>query len=85
VFHTRCWKAQERCRVEVPEYREIKPGHRIACHFPEERTVLGEVKGSSASSGLMGADEVLVTAVDSPVTGAVATPPTGAEFADPTG
>ena len=83
VFHTRCWKVQDRCRVEVPEYREIVPGHRIACHFPEERTVLGEVKGSAASAGLMGADEVLVTSVDSPVTGAVVTPPTGAEFADP--
>jgi oligopeptide/dipeptide ABC transporter ATP-binding protein len=34
VFHTRCWKAQEKCSVEVPEFREIAPNHKIACHYP---------------------------------------------------
>jgi len=38
VFSTRCFKAQDRCRVEVPELREIEPDHVIACHFPEVRT-----------------------------------------------
>jgi peptide/nickel transport system ATP-binding protein len=42
VFHTRCWKAQEQCRVEVPVLRELRPGHEVACHFPEEKKVLGE-------------------------------------------
>jgi oligopeptide/dipeptide ABC transporter ATP-binding protein len=37
VFHTRCFKAQERCKLEVPAFREVAPGHAIACHFPEER------------------------------------------------
>ena len=60
VFHTRCWKVQDLCRVEVPVFREISPGHQIACHFPEERTALGEVKGSAASIGLPGASEALV-------------------------
>jgi oligopeptide/dipeptide ABC transporter ATP-binding protein len=40
VFHTRCWRAEDRCRVEIPLVREIKPEHYIACHFPEERSIL---------------------------------------------
>ena len=56
VFHTRCWKAQEECRVEVPPLRELAPGHLVACHFPELRTVLGEVQGSAASAGIPGVD-----------------------------
>jgi len=39
VFHTRCYKAQERCKLEVPEFRELSPGHAIACHFPEAKPV----------------------------------------------
>jgi oligopeptide transport system ATP-binding protein len=31
VFHPRCPIAIDRCRVEVPELREIRPGHRAAC------------------------------------------------------
>jgi peptide/nickel transport system ATP-binding protein len=34
VFHTRCFQAQERCRVEVPQLAEMAPGHHVACHFP---------------------------------------------------
>ena len=34
-FRTRCWKAQEKCRVEIPTLYEISPKHQIACHFPE--------------------------------------------------
>jgi oligopeptide/dipeptide ABC transporter ATP-binding protein len=39
VFHTRCYKAQEQCKVEVPAFREVAPGHAIACHFPEAKPV----------------------------------------------
>ena len=31
-FHPRCPIAEERCRVEVPELREIEPGHWVSCH-----------------------------------------------------
>ena len=34
-FHTRCPFAQDVCRAEVPEMRELAPGHFAACHFPQ--------------------------------------------------
>jgi oligopeptide/dipeptide ABC transporter ATP-binding protein len=37
-FNTRCPHAQERCRTEVPEWREMSSGHHVACHFSEELT-----------------------------------------------
>jgi peptide/nickel transport system ATP-binding protein len=38
VFNTRCWKAQDKCRTEVPQLLQIgkDPSHRIACHYPED-------------------------------------------------
>ena len=35
-FHTRCPNATERCKCEVPVYREYEPGHFAACHLLEE-------------------------------------------------
>ncbi|ADG81666.1 ABC transporter ATP-binding protein [Thermincola potens] len=32
-FAPRCKKAMEICRVQRPEYREIKKGHLVACHL----------------------------------------------------
>jgi len=31
VFHPRCVKAIDGCKKNVPEFREIKPGHWVAC------------------------------------------------------
>ena len=33
-FHTRCWKAQERCRTEEPLLEPKEGGNLAACHFP---------------------------------------------------
>ena len=35
VFNTRCPIAQERCSLEVPAFRELSPGHWVACHFAD--------------------------------------------------
>jgi len=32
-FHTRCPYAVERCRLESPVLREVKPGQMVACHL----------------------------------------------------
>jgi len=32
-FHTRCPYAVERCRVETPALREVRPGQFVACHL----------------------------------------------------
>jgi oligopeptide transport system ATP-binding protein len=36
VFHTRCPIAVEECVSIVPEFREIRPGHFVACHLADE-------------------------------------------------
>jgi peptide/nickel transport system ATP-binding protein/oligopeptide transport system ATP-binding protein len=40
-FHTRCWKVQEICRTQEPPLVELSPGHRVACHLPENSAVPG--------------------------------------------
>jgi oligopeptide/dipeptide ABC transporter ATP-binding protein len=37
-FHTRCPYAFDRCRVEEPAMREVRPGHHVACHLREVDT-----------------------------------------------
>ncbi|MFH8338585.1 ABC transporter ATP-binding protein [Streptomyces sp. AM6-12] len=45
-FRTRCWKARERCALEVPAlavpavFREGPAAHDSACHFAEEKRVV---------------------------------------------
>jgi oligopeptide transport system ATP-binding protein len=33
-FRTRCPRAADKCAEEVPQPRELAPGHLVACHFP---------------------------------------------------
>ena len=33
-FHTRCKYATEKCSKERPEWRELRPQHFVACHYP---------------------------------------------------
>jgi oligopeptide/dipeptide ABC transporter ATP-binding protein len=34
-FHTRCVYAIERCQLDVPQLREVRPGHMVSCHLRE--------------------------------------------------
>ncbi|MFQ6170027.1 ABC transporter ATP-binding protein [Oryzobacter sp. R7] len=45
-FHTRCWKAQEKCSVEEPQLVPRADGrgeHLSACHFAEPRVIVETV------------------------------------------
>ncbi|MBA2665964.1 MAG: ATP-binding cassette domain-containing protein [Trueperaceae bacterium] len=44
-FHPRCRYAKDRCTVDEPALREIRPGHRVACHFAEELDLQGVAVG----------------------------------------
>jgi len=33
VFHTRCAQCMEICKKAKPEWKEVKPGHYVACHL----------------------------------------------------
>ncbi|MET0866133.1 MAG: ABC transporter ATP-binding protein, partial [Nakamurella sp.] len=36
-FHTRCpWRQPTRCDTDRPELLELRPGHRVACHYATE-------------------------------------------------
>lgn len=36
VFHTRCANCMKVCQHKVPELKEVKPGHVVACHLYDE-------------------------------------------------
>lgn len=40
-FHPRCRYAVDICQEKTPEFREIKPGHFVACHLAEELQLRG--------------------------------------------
>ncbi len=35
-FHTRCFFAEDKCKMEIPEWRQLTPNHSVACHFAEK-------------------------------------------------
>jgi oligopeptide/dipeptide ABC transporter ATP-binding protein len=35
-FHTRCAYAQDRCKMEIPQWRKLDHDHSVACHFADE-------------------------------------------------
>jgi oligopeptide/dipeptide ABC transporter ATP-binding protein len=43
-FHPRCPYAQEKCKSEIPEWKEHRPGHFAACHFADTLTLKGALK-----------------------------------------
>lgn len=50
AFHPRCRYAQDRCRQEVPQWRQTSSGAGVACHFAEELELIGvdQVLGGQA-------------------------------------
>ncbi len=40
-FHPRCRYAEDRCKTEVPEFREISPQHFVACHLAQKLELAG--------------------------------------------
>ena len=40
-FHSRCRYCTEKCAQEAPEYKELEPGHFVACHRSEELKLRG--------------------------------------------
>ena len=51
-FHTRCFKAQDRCSVDDPELIDRPDGagaHRSACHFAEPRVIVETVDVSGVA------------------------------------
>lgn len=48
-FHPRCPFAVDRCRVETPELRELRPGHQVACHRAEELDLPGIARAGAVA------------------------------------
>lgn len=47
-FHPRCrYSDGERCTREIPELREVEPGHMVRCHYAESLNLVG-VNGAAA-------------------------------------
>ena len=40
-FHPRCRYCTEKCSQAIPEYKELEPGHFVACHRAEELKLRG--------------------------------------------
>ncbi|MFF7336299.1 ABC transporter ATP-binding protein [Streptomyces sp. NPDC008163] len=71
-FRTRCWKAQERCELEVPllavpavfQDVDTPARHPSACHFAEEKRVVPPEGTLDAVPGEGGQDEAAARAAD---------------------
>jgi oligopeptide transport system ATP-binding protein len=51
-FHPRCPWVQDVCKVDLPQLREITPGHFAACHFAEPgKTTIQFDRGTRSDAG----------------------------------
>lgn len=51
-FHPRCPFAEDRCRTETPQLRELAPGHHVSCHRAEELDLdgIGDLESGGAGA-----------------------------------
>ena len=87
VFHTRCFQAQERCRLEKPTLDEVSPGHRVACFFPVSDLPKGVVIHGADSGFTEQPDRVVLppSEVIADVEGAGSSRPTSVDYVDTPG
>jgi oligopeptide transport system ATP-binding protein len=50
VFHPRCPLAVEQCVKVVPEFREVRPGHFVACHLADDQGTSMILEGTVLAS-----------------------------------
>jgi oligopeptide transport system ATP-binding protein len=50
VFNTRCPLAQRVCFEDVPEYRQVRPGHFVACHLVTVDGPAPDLAGNAATN-----------------------------------
>jgi peptide/nickel transport system ATP-binding protein len=62
-FRTRCPRAVDRCATEVPEPRELAPGHLVACHFPMTGPAPAGAAGAEAGGTVVSGPGVSGTGV----------------------
>ncbi|MEU5821071.1 dipeptide ABC transporter ATP-binding protein [Streptomyces sp. NPDC047803] len=86
-FHTRCWKATEICGTTEPPLLQLKTGHQVACHHPENAP--DQAPGEQVLAGAREAVELMtVTKAEPSGTAEVPEPaeaPESAEAPEPEG
>ncbi|WP_405900010.1 dipeptide ABC transporter ATP-binding protein [Streptomyces sp. NBC_00727] len=63
-FHTRCWKATEICGTTEPPLLQLKTGHQVACHHPENAP--DQAPGEQVPAGAREAVELVTAAKAEP-------------------
>ena len=53
-FRTRCPRATDQCALEVPQPRELAPGHLVACHHPLTEPAPAEAPSAPATAPAQG-------------------------------
>jgi len=51
-FRTRCPRATDQCAIEVPQPRELAPGHLVACHHPLTEPAPADAAGAQPSDSV---------------------------------
>ncbi|MYS37834.1 peptide/nickel transport system ATP-binding protein [Streptomyces sp. KhCrAH-43] len=80
-FHTRCWKATEICGTTEPPLLQLKTGHQVACHHPENAP--DQAPGEQVLAGAREAVELMTVTKAEPSGTAEASKP--AEAPEPEG